>query len=262
MRLVEDSKHIDIALLALHGKKGEDGAVQGFLELLDLRYVGSGVLASALAMNKAVSKQFFKSVGLTVPRDLLVHKGQDIDPDKIFASLGNPVVIKPVAEGSSIGLNICRTSQELRDGIKGAFSLSAELMVEEYIDGREVSCAVLGNRHPQALPVIEIIPQKQYGFFSYTAKYVPGASEEICPAVLPRERYEKVQACAVAAHEVLGCRNLTRTDMMVTDQDIYVLEINTLPGMTENSLFPLAARTAGLSFSKLLDKLIELAFED
>lgn len=262
MRLVEDSKNIDIALLALHGRKGEDGTVQGFLELLDLPYVGSGVLASALAMNKAVSKQFFKSAGLTVPRELLFYKDQDIDPAEIFATLGNPVVIKPVAEGSSIGLNICCTSQELNDGIKGAFALSSELMVEEHIDGREVSCAVLGNRHPEALPVIEIIPQKQYRFFSYTAKYVPGASEEICPASLPSDIYEKVQTNAITAHCVLGCRNLSRTDMIVTDRDVYVLETNTLPGMTENSLFPLAARTAGFSFSKLLERLIELAFED
>jgi D-alanine-D-alanine ligase len=262
MRLADDSKNIDIVLSALHGKKGEDGAVQGFLELLDLPYVGSGVLASALAMNKAVSKQFFKSAGLAVPRELLVCKDHDIDPAAVFAALGDPVVIKPVAEGSSIGLHICSTSQELVAGLEDAFGLSPELIVEEYIDGRKVSCPVLGNHHPQALPVIEIIPQKQYRFFSYAAKYMPGASQEICPASLPIDLYERVQTYATTAHCVLGCRNLSRTDMIVTDQDIYVLETNTLPGMTENSLFPLAARTAGISFSQLLERLLELAFED
>jgi len=262
LRLIEDSKDIDLALILLHGKKGEDGSIQGLLDLLDLPYVGSGVLASALAMNKAVSKELFRCAGLNVPKEIVIFRDQDIDPVEIMSVLGKPVVIKPVAEGSSIGLNICYTGEEIAEAIKDTFAMSSEVIVEEYIKGREVSCSVLGNRQPEALPVVEIIPKKEYQFFSYTAKYLPGASKEICPAPLPSDICEKAQSIAIKAHCLLGCRNFTRSDMIATDKDVYILETNTIPGMTENSIFPLAARTAGLSFSRLLDRLIELAFED
>ncbi len=262
LRLIKESKNIDLALIFLHGKKGEDGSIQGLLNLLNLPYVGSGVLASALAMNKAVSKELFRCTGLNVPKEMLLFRNQEIDPVEILSVLGKPVVIKPVAEGSSIGLSICYTKEEIVEAIKDAFAISSEVIVEEYIRGREVSCAVLGNREPEALPVVEIIPRKEYSFFSYTAKYLPGASKEICPAPLSSDVSEKVQDFAIKAHCLLGCRNFSRSDMIVTDKDVYILETNTIPGMTENSIFPLAARTAGLPFSKLLDRLIELAFED
>jgi D-alanine-D-alanine ligase len=262
LRLIRDSKNLDVALIFLHGKKGEDGSMQGLLDLFDLRYVGSGVLASALAMNKAVSKELFRSAGLKAPRDILVCKNQDINPVAISSALGKPVVVKPVAEGSSIGLSMCHTEEEILKALHDVFLISSEVIVEEYIRGREVSCAVLGNRHPEALPVIEIIPQREYEFFTYAAKYVPGASEEVCPARLPSSVFKKVQEYAIKAHCLLSCRNLSRSDMIVADKDVYILETNTIPGMTENSLFPLAARKAGLSFPRLLDRLIELAFED
>lgn len=263
-KLMEDYKSIDLALPILHGKKGEDGSMQGLLDLLNLPYVGSGVLASAMAMNKSVSKKFFLSAGLRVARDKLILRNKDFDPSEILSNLGIPTVIKPVSEGSSIGLKICSTSEEVVQAIKDIFSVSAgsEAMAEEYLNGREVSCAVLGNREPEALPVVEIIPQKEYGFFSYKAKYIPGASKEICPASLSREVYNKIQSCATKAHSVLGCRNFSRSDMIVANSIVYILETNTIPGMTGNSIFPLAARTAGLSFSSLMDRLIELAFED
>lgn len=262
LRLIKESKNIDLALIFLHGKKGEDGSIQGLLDLLNLPYVGSGVLASALAMNKAVSKQLFRYAGLNVPKEMLLFRNQNIDPVEILSILGKPVVIKPVAEGSSIGLNICYSREEIVKAVTDTFAISSEVIVEEYIRGREVSCAVLGNREPEALPVVEIIPQKEYSFFSYTAKYLPGASKEICPAPLSSDVSKKVQDFAIKAHCLLGCRNFSRSDMIVTDKNVYILETNTIPGMTENSIFPLAARTAGLSFSKLLDRLIELAFED
>ena len=262
VRLIHDSKNIDIALIFLHGKKGEDGCMQGFLDLLGLPYVGSGVLASSLAMNKPVSKELFRSAGLTVPQEMLLSKDRECDPVEILSVLGKPVVIKPVAEGSSIGLSICSTKKDIAEAIQATFAVSSEIMVEEYIQGREVSCAVLGNSEPEALPVIEIIPQKKYGFFSYTAKYVPGASREICPARLSEDMYNKVQDYALKAHCLLGCKGFSRSDMIVTSQDVYLLETNTLPGMTENSLFPLAVRTAGLTVSQFLDRLIELALND
>ncbi len=261
LRLVQDAKNIDLALVFLHGKKGEDGSIQGLLDLLDLPYVGSGVLASALAMNKALSKELFRSAGLKVPKEMVISRNQDIDPAEIFSVLGKRVVIKPVAEGSSIGLYICATGEEIAEATKNTFAISSEVLVEEYIKGREVSCGVLGNREPEALPVVEIIPREEYRFFSYTAKYLPGASKEICPAPLPRDVCKNVQSSAIKAHCLLNCRNFSRSDMIVSAGDVYILETNTIPGMTGNSIFPLAARTAGLSFSKLMDRLIELAFE-
>ena len=262
LRLIKESKDIDLALIFLHGKKGEDGSIQGLLDLLDLAYMGSGVLASALAMNKAVSKRLFRQAGLIVPKELILSKGQGIDSREIASVLGEPVVVKPLTEGSSIGLNICSGRDEIIEAVRDAFTFSPEVIVEEYIKGREVSCAVLGNREPEALPVIEIIPQEHYHFFNYEAKYVPGASKEICPAPLPRDISQRIQDFAVKAHCTLGCRNFSRSDMIVTDGDIYLLETNTIPGMTETSLFPLAAKAAGLSFAELLDRLIELALED
>jgi len=262
LRLIEESKNFDLALLFLHGKKGEDGSIQGLFDLLHLPYVGSGVLASALAMNKAVSKELFRCAGLTVPKEMLLFRNHNIDPVEILSVLGKPVVVKPVEEGSSIGLSICSTKGEIVDAIKDAFAISSEVMLEEYIKGREVSCAVLGNREPEALPVVEIIPQEKYRFFSYTAKYETGASQEICPAQISSDAYQKVQSVAIKAHCLLGCRSFSRSDMIVAAKGVYILETNTIPGMTENSIFPLAARTAGLSFSKLLDRLIDLALED
>ncbi len=262
LTLIQDARDIDLVLLFLHGKGGEDGSIQGLLDLLNLPYVGSGVLASALAMNKAISKELFRNAGLMVPREMVFSRDRDINEADILSVLGKPVVIKPVAEGSSIGVSICCTGEEIAGAIKDIFAMSPEVMVEEYVKGREVSCAVLGNRKPEALPVIEIIPRKEYQFFNYSAKYVPGASEEVCPASLPTPVSKKVQDYAVKAHCLLTCRNFSRSDMIVADNDVYILETNTIPGMTENSLFPLAARTAGLSFSQLMDRLIELAFED
>jgi D-alanine-D-alanine ligase len=261
-RLIRDSKGIDLVLLFLHGKGGEDGSIQGLLDLLGLPYVGSGVLASALAMNKAVSKEMFRNAGLTVPREIVLSRNQDFYPGEIFSLLGTPVVAKPIAEGSSIGLGICNTGEELSGAVDDIFDISPEVIIEEYVKGTEVTCPVLGNKDPEALPVIEIIPREEYRFFTYTAKYVPGASQEICPARLPSDVYKKVQDWAIKAHRLLWCRHLSRTDMIVADQGVYVLEVNTIPGMTENSLFPLAAKTAGISFPSLMDRLIQLALED
>jgi D-alanine-D-alanine ligase len=260
--LIQDSVWIDLVMLLLHGKKGEDGSIQGLLDLLNLPYVGSGVLASALAMNKALSKEFFRSAGLTVPREIIISQGEGFNLDKLFSALGRPAVIKPIAEGSSIGMRICSSRQEAAEAISEIHAMGQDVLAEEYVRGIEVTCPVLGNKNPEALPVIEIIPSERHQFFSYTAKYVSGASQEICPARLPTDVYEKVQECGILAHHVLGCRHFSRTDMIVVDRDVYVLETNTIPGMTENSLFPLAARTAGMSISKLMDRLIELALED
>ena len=260
-KLIRDRDRIDLAFILLHGKFGEDGCVQGFLDLLGIPFVGSGVLASAMALNKKVAKDVYRSAGLRVIRDVMLCKDEDFSVDQIWEALGPSSVVKPVAEGSSLGTSICHSRKELSKGIQLAFQYDHEVMVEQYMEGREVTGAVLGNKDLQALPLVEIVPNPAYRFFDYEAKYTPGATKEICPAPLPQEQTKKAQSCAKTAHKALKCRVWSRTDMIIQEGEIFMLETNTIPGMTETSLVPLAAKAAGLSLSQLLDKLIELSLE-
>jgi D-alanine-D-alanine ligase len=260
--LVRDAKGIDLALVLLHGRFGEDGCIQGFLELLGVSFLGSGVLSSAMALHKKTAKDLYRSHGLKVAEDVMLYRGEPFSTRAITRLLGLATVVKPMSEGSSLGMSICRTGEELARGIDAAFQWDREVMVERYIQGREITCAVLGNRKPEALPPIEIIPNPEFSFFDYQAKYTPGASREICPAPLSPPLTRKVQSAAMTAHLALKCRAWSRTDMIVRGREVYVLETNTIPGMTETSLVPLAARTAGMSMRALLDRLIELSLED
>ncbi len=261
MPLAGAKKEIDLAFVLLHGKLGEDGCIQGMLDVLGIPFVGSGVLSSALAFNKRVSKELYRSRGLRVANEIILRKGDDFSLGSITESIGSSVVVKPVAEGSSLGVSICHNQDELHAGIEKAFHHDREIMVEEYIDGQEITCCVLGNQELETLPLIEIAPQSAYSFFDYEAKYTPGATRETCPAPLSQALTEKARSYGRKAHQALGCDVWSRTDMIVRGEEIYVLETNTIPGMTENSLFPLAARTAGLSLSQLLDRLISLSLE-
>jgi D-alanine-D-alanine ligase len=260
-RLVREAGELDAALIIMHGRGGEDGSLQGLLDLLEIPYQGSGVLASALAMNKELSKAVYQLARLQVPAALAFHRHKAPSPKEIAAKLGLPVVIKPVNEGSSIGISKAPTLEALETGLAAAFALDNRVLVEEFIPGTEVTGGVLGNATLQALPLVEIIPTDKYDFFDYEAKYLPGASHEICPARLAPEMTKRAQECALIAHQALGCRGYSRTDMMIRDQDIYVLETNTIPGMTATSLFPQGAKAAGLEFPDLLDTLIALAME-
>ncbi len=260
-RLVREARDLDVALIIMHGRGGEDGAMQGLLDLLEIPYQGSGVLGSAVAMNKELSKALYQLCGLKVPGALAFNRQKAPSPKEIEARLGLPVVIKPANEGSSIGVTLARDLTELERGLAAAFELDPRVLVEEFIKGTEVTGGVLGNSDPKALPLVEIIPSSSYVFFDYEAKYQPGASTEICPARLDPETTHRAQQCALAAHAALGCRGYSRTDMMVQDGKIYVLETNTIPGMTATSLFPQAAKAAGLEFPDLLDTLIRLALE-
>ena len=260
-RLVREAKELDAALIIMHGRGGEDGSMQGLLDLLDIPYQGSGVLASALAMNKELSKTIYQQAGLKVPRALIFDRAGAPSLQEIAVGLGLPVVIKPVNEGSSIGISMAPTPEALQTGLAAAFALDNRVLVEEFIQGTEVTGGVLGNARLQALPLVEIIPASTYAFFDYEAKYQPGATEEICPARLDPELTRRAQECALTAHKALGCRGYSRTDMMVRDQEIYVLETNTIPGMTATSLFPQGAKAAGIDFPDLLDTLINLALE-
>lgn len=257
--LLEEKATIDLVFILLHGKMGEDGRIQGFLDLLGIPYVGSGVLSSSMALNKKITKYLYQSAGLKVPRYYIRRRGEEVEGRAYLESFGGKVVVKPIAEGSSLGISICGSEESLVEGVKEAFSYDDEIVLEEYIDGREVTCCVTGNRELETLPLIEIIPTAAYDFFDYEAKYTSGATNEICPADLDEPIADKLRDCAKMAHHALQCRAWSRTDMIVSGEDVFALETNTIPGMTENSLFPRAARVAGLSMSALLDRLIELS---
>jgi D-alanine-D-alanine ligase len=260
-RLVSDAGKIDVALIILHGPFGEDGTVQGLLDLLGIPYQGSGVLGSALAMNKLVSKQLYEKAGLPVPPYLALQRGERVNPEDIEKRLGWPVVVKPVSCGSSIGMSIVRQPMDRPEALDKAFAHDPCILLEAYIDGVELTGGVIGNNDLKALPLIEIIPDAKHGFFNYEAKYTAGASKEICPARIDAALTQKAQLYAKAAHTALFCRGYSRTDMILKNNELYVLETNTIPGMTATSLLPQAASKAGMNFSQLLDRLIELALE-
>ncbi|MBU4261579.1 MAG: D-alanine--D-alanine ligase [Proteobacteria bacterium] len=261
-RLAADAAGLDVAFILLHGPLGEDGSMQGFLDLLGLPYQGSGVLGSALAMNKNLAKILYKHAGLRVA-DWQMASRRDIDsPENLSAQLCFPLVVKPVGQGSSLGMSIAHDNAGLAAGLKQAFDYGSEVMVEEFIRGREITGGVLGNNDLQALPLVEIIPGKDYLFFDYEAKYKAGASREICPADFPEEITRKAQDNALCAHRALRLRGYSRTDMIVSEEgEVFVIETNTIPGMTPTSLLPQAAQAVGYSFPQLLDLLIGLALE-
>ncbi len=259
--LVAEADQIDAALVILHGPYGEDGTVQGLLELLEIPYQGAGVLGSAVAMNKLVAKQLYETAGLPVAPYQMVYAGDQGRLETIEGQLDFPVVVKPVEAGSSVGMSICRSSDDLPAALEDAFKYGQSVMLEAYIDGVEVTGGVLGNDEVEALPLIEIIPSDSHEFFDYEAKYTAGVTEEICPARINAELTLKAQNYATIAHKALHCSGYSRTDMILRDDEFYVLETNTIPGMTATSLFPQAAEAAGYSFSQLLDKLIQLSLE-
>ncbi len=260
-RLTQDADRIDVAFILLHGPMGEDGTVQGFLELLGIPYQGSGVLGSALAMDKELAKQLYRGAGLTVPDAVVLQRGEPVNPDDLFARLGHPVVIKPVGQGSSLGMSMPADEPALLAGLAAAFNYGRVVMVEEFVRGREITVGVLGNDALIPLPLVEIIPGEAFTFFDFQAKYTPGASREVCPADFDPETMARAQSAAMAAHRALRLRGYSRTDMIVANSGLYVLETNTIPGMTPTSLLPQAAAVHGLPFPRLLDRLIELALE-
>jgi D-alanine-D-alanine ligase len=260
-RLVQDAPGLDAALVMLHGRGGEDGAMQGLLDLLDVPYQCAGVLGCALAMHKAVAKERFAAAGLKVAPQVYLNKNQS-DADKtVLDELGLPVVVKPVSEGSSFGITIVDKEEDLLLAIQKAWDLDAEIIVEAFLKGREITCGVIGNSELEPLPLIEIIPSEKYSFFDFEAKYVPGASQEICPADLDEATTRLIQDMSIIAHKALCLKGYSRSDFILTDDGPIILETNTVPGMTENSLLPLAARTAGMDFPALAGRLVELALE-
>jgi D-alanine-D-alanine ligase len=257
------SARIDVAFLALHGRYGEDGTLQGMLDLLGIPYVGSGTLASALAMDKAMAKKVLAADGLDVPEGVLVERSAFArEPEPVArqaAARFLPAVVKPVSEGSSIGMSLVTEAAAMAAALAEAFRYDDRALVEERLTGTELTVGIIGNRELEALPVVEIVPRR--AFFDYRAKYDPALAEEICPARIPEDAARKVQAAATRAHRSLGCRGLSRVDLVLAGRGPVVLEVNTMPGLTVNSLLPKAARAAGIPFSELLGRLVRLALE-
>jgi len=260
-RLVEDADRIDAALIVLHGPFGEDGTVQGLLDLLHIPYQGSGVLGSAAAMNKRAAKLLYEKAGIPSPAYIILEAAGEFDPDECINQIGLPLVVKPVVGGSSVGMSIVRSAGAFKAAVDRAFGEDDSVLIEAYIKGIELTVGVLGNRELEALPVIEIVPDAAHEFFDYEAKYTAGVTQEICPARIDKDITQRTQTYAKMAHQALFCKGYSRTDMILKGEEIYVLETNTIPGMTATSLLPQAAQVAGLSFSQLLDKLIELGIE-
>jgi len=256
---------VDLVFIALHGPGGEDGCVQGLLELLGILYTGSGVLASALAMNKVMSKRIFRQQGLlTADWVSFSTDGGRADVGSMASvaagQIGVPAIVKPACQGSTIGVTWVNDPDEFAPALEEAFRYGGEALVERLIEGTEVAGGVLGNHNPMVLPLVEIIPAG--GRYDYQAKYTPGATEEIVPARIADLAGEEARRAALSAHQVLGCRGMSRADMMVADDGVYLLEVNTIPGMTSTSLLPRAAEAAGIPFTGLVSRLLELALED
>ncbi len=258
--LVHDADRLDCVFILLHGKFGEDGTVQGLLDLLGLPYQSAGVLGSSIAMNKHVSKVMYRQAGLLTPNWMYFQKGQVLDVKKIQEEVGLPAVVKPCTQGSSVGIVLAKDEKEMLDAVDKAFSWDQEIILEQYIKGTEITGGVLGLERLDSLPIVEIVPGDDFDFFDYKAKYTPGATKEICPARLAPDIARKAQDIAKKAHNALKLSIYSRTDMIISDDGkIYCIETNTIPGMTPTSLFPQAAKVYGLNFSNLLDRLIELA---
>lgn len=259
-------EQVDCVFLALHGPFGEDGRMQGLLDLLDIPYTGSGCAASALAMDKIRSKAVVRDAGLRVAKEAILHRHEwDASPDavleRIRSTIGLPCVLKSPCQGSSLGMAIPRDETEFRHSLRQVLSFDDVVLIEEFLTGPEVTCGVLDvepGAAPAALPVTEIKPVTA-DFFDYHAKYTPGATEEITPANLPDSVTKTIQERAVRVHTLMGCRTLSRSDFILVDNDPVWLEVNTIPGMTETSLYPQAAQAAGIGFSDLVGRFVDAA---
>jgi len=248
------TKHrIDVAFIALHGRYGEDGCVQGLLESMFIPYTGSGVLASSVGMEKVFAKQIFLSEGIPAPRHLTFRESGTARAAFDSLPFAVPVVVKPSREGSSVGVHICKTRDQYEKAVEDAAQYAGLLMVEEYIKGREVQGAVLDD---EALGAIEVVPARE--FYDYEAKYsTSSGTRYLFPAPLPPNQYERVNQVCLAAHRALGCSGATRSDVIVAESgDVYLLELNTLPGMTATSLLPKIAAGRGIDFPALCERLL------
>lgn len=257
---------INLAFLALHGKYGEDGTIQGLLEMIDIPYTGSGILASAISIDKIATKKILSFAGLPTPHFMEVEVtdakelGLQVTAEKIYSEMGLPLVVKAPTQGSTIGITFVHHKEELVSALELAYRYDKIALVEQFIPGRELTASVLGNEKPVALPLIEIVSTT--GVYDYEAKYTTGMSAHIIPPRISSEQQGVIKELAVQAFKALGCRGVARVDFMIDQQGRpFILEVNTIPGMTATSLLPDAARAAGIEFPELIDRIVKLALE-
>ena len=256
-----DFSEVDVVFLALHGGQGEDGTIQALLDLTGKPYTGSGVLASALAMDKAMSKKIFEREGILTPEWFLISDPDlsDMSPvvKRIESGFGFPCVVKPNNQGSTVGLTVVNDKGDLKEAVECAQGYSTNILVERFISGRELTVGVLGDT---PLPVVEIIPE--HGIYDYECKYTHGKSNYVCPAEISEEKTKEIQAIGLKAFKALGCEGYARVDFRYgEDEQFYCLEVNTLPGMTSLSLVPKAAKALGIDFPELTDRIARLALK-
>lgn len=259
--LCEDLKkeNIEIIFMALHGGHGENGAVQGLLEVMGIPYTGSGILASALAMDKEASKKIFLHHNISVAPFVIVQRSTlSTLNSELNTGFEMPWVVKPIAEGSSIGVSIVKDEEDLTDAVKSAFAYGRKIIIERYIKGKEIQIGVLGQT---VLGGVEVRPSKE--FYSYEAKYTPGLTQYILPPEIDDCAYETLKGAALKAHNALGCKGATRVDFILDESnEPYILEVNTIPGMTETSLLPKIAKLSGLEFSDLIEEILKQTLLD
>jgi D-alanine-D-alanine ligase len=253
LRALPSLKEADVVFLGLHGGYGEDGTIQALLDMAGIRYTGSGHLASALAMDKDLSKHLFRRAGVQTANWVMARRREN--NDETAAKLGMPVIVKPSKQGSTVGLSIVRKREELNDAVVEAFKFDDEVMIEQFVAGRELTVGILGD---DPLPVGEIIPKHE--IYDYECKYTPGMAEEVFPAQIPSDRAKEAQDLALRAFHALKLRGCARIDFRMTDDgSLFCLEANTLPGMTQTSLIPQAAAAAGIQFPELCERIAMLA---
>jgi len=255
-------KKVDVVFLILHGGIGEDGTIQAMLDLADIPYTGSGVLGSAIAMDKLISKKLFSADNIPTPDYFVLENNQNLALDsvdvKIRSRMGYPVIIKPISQGSSVGLTLVDNRKDLQNAIDLGFQYDNKLLCEKFIAGRELTVSILGD---ETLPTAECIPES--GLYDYEHKYTDGRTEYICPAVLTDNIRQQISSLGLKAFKALNCSGFGRVDFRLSDDDrLYCLEVNTLPGMTSHSLVPKAAKAKGMTFPKLVEQICLIAIED
>lgn len=259
--LVTDEYHIrfDVVFIAIHGTPGENGLLQGYFDMMELPYTSCGAFCSALTFNKQACKLYLKEYGISMAEAILIRKGETIYNKSIISRTGLPCFVKPNDSGSSFGVTKVKKKEELTAAIETAFNESSEVMIEAFMNGREVACCVLKTKNKKlVLPVSEIISKNE--FFDYEAKYTPGKSEEATPANIPESVTEEIQRLSLLVYDLLGCKGIVRVDFIIIKDQPFFLEINTVPGMTAESLVPKQAKAAGLSLEDLYSMVIEDLF--
>jgi D-alanine-D-alanine ligase len=255
----------DVAFVAMHGRWGEDGCVQGLLEVMHLPYTFSGVLTSAVATEKDFAKSIFRSNGIPTARGTKLAAGHipdEVEVETLVDKFGLPLFVKPAANGSSYGISMVHEASQLAEAVRLAGEGGQRVIVEECVTGTEITVPVIGNDDPQALPIVEVVAGEGAEFYDLKVKYEPSELHHVMPARLPQDVYERAQRLAVRAHKALGCRGASRSDFIVkADGQPVILETNTIPGMTETSLLPDSARHAGIEFPELCRRFVEWALE-